>query len=158
MLSYGVIIEHIFWVDNPTADGFSRCHDDDDFADIDISIGAGLISWADTLIPPNETYELSLACASLKVLPDDKEWAQEQLKDPSLYPIIRWLKNGDLPEDKYKATDTLKASESYVLVGDDQVLCIKNKSSINSLSFKVKRVIPVLLRHCVVAYFHAHGS
>lgn len=93
-----------------------------------------------------ETAGIEVAASEFISLPSDGEWAVAQKEDPDYYPFIRWIKDGELPDDDDLARKVIRESDSYVI--DDQgILC-----RINELKTQAKKDIPELFvkaRRCV---------
>jgi hypothetical protein len=70
----------------------------------------------------------AIAANFLTVLPTDKEWAEEQRRDPQLYPLIRYLEHAELPDDDKYAIQIIKKADKFALKGEHKILAFVTPS------------------------------
>jgi hypothetical protein len=102
-----------------------------------------------------KAQEITAAFATNLALPNDKEWAEEQRKDPELYPIIRWLEKEELPEEKVLSKEILKSAKQYALDLDKHNILMRVTAIKKGSNVKIaRRVVPSNWRKLILSEYH----
>jgi len=107
-------------------------------------------------VPLDELDAESIAAAEILSFPEDADWAKSQEADPDYAPVIRWIRDAELPSDEGLARKILKESENYAIDEDSRVLMRLHKasSSLQPDLVKYRRCVPQNLRKLVLSLYH----
>ena len=96
------------------------------------------------------------AASEILALPSDKDWLEEEKKDPELVPIRRWIEHSELPATNELAKTIVRESQHYVINQESQLLeRVSSRKNVAGEEIKIsRRTVPQSLRKIVLALYH----